>query len=50
MASYHSYKGIIINGTAQFTAKIRQIKYYNAADATTYSALQLGTKEVVAGN
>jgi autotransporter-associated beta strand protein len=41
---------IIINGTALNATILSQIKFYNAADATTHSALQLGTKEVVAGD
>ena len=41
---------IIINGTAINATILNQIKFYNTADASTHSALQLGTKEVVAGN
>ena len=41
---------IIINGTALNATILSQIKFYNAAAETTHGALQLGTKEVVAGN
>jgi hypothetical protein len=41
---------IFINGTALNATILSQIKFYNAADATTHGALQLVTKEVVAGN
>ncbi|MEY4057645.1 MAG: hypothetical protein EBU05_07160 [Chitinophagia bacterium] len=41
---------LIFNGTAQTAAKLGQIKFYNAVDGTTHSALQLGTKEIVAGD
>ena len=41
---------IIINGTALSATILGQIKFYNSAGTTTHSALQLGTKEVVAGN
>ena len=45
-----TYGRLIFNGTAQSAAQLGKIKFYNSADATTHSALQLGTKEVVAGN
>jgi autotransporter-associated beta strand protein len=45
-----NYGRLIFNGTPQTAAKLGQIKFYNAADATTHSALQLGTKEIVAGD
>ncbi len=45
-----SFGKFITNGTALTSSQLGQIKFYNAADATTHSALQLGTKEVVAGN
>lgn len=45
-----NYGKLIFNGTAQTAAKLGQIKFYNATYATTHSAIQLGTKEVVAGN
>ena len=41
---------LIFNGTAQTATKLGQIKFYNAVDGTTHSALQLGTKEIVAGD
>ena len=40
----------IINGTSLSTTQLNQIKFYNAVDGTTHSAIQLGTKEIVAGN
>jgi autotransporter family porin len=45
-----TYGKLIFNGAPQTAAKLGQIKFYNAADGTTHSALQLGTKEIVAGN
>ena len=41
---------IIINGTALSATILGQIKFYNAASLFTHSAIQLATKEVVAGN
>ena len=41
---------LIFNGALQTAAKLGQIKFYNAVDGTTHSALQLGTKEIVAGD
>jgi autotransporter-associated beta strand protein len=41
---------LIFNGTPQSAAKLGQIKFYNVADGTTHSALQLSTKEIVAGD
>jgi len=41
---------LIFNGTPQTAAKLGQIKFYNTVDGTTHSALQLGTKEIVAGD
>jgi fibronectin-binding autotransporter adhesin len=45
-----TYGRLIFNGTSQTAEKLGQIKFYNAADATSHSAIQLGTKEIVAGN
>ena len=45
-----NYGKLIFNGTSQTAAKLGQIKFYNAADATTHSAIQLSTKEIVAGD
>ncbi len=45
-----NYGRLIFNGTSQTAAKLGQIKFYNAVDGTTHSALQLGTKEIVAGD
>ena len=45
-----NYGRLIFNGTSQTAAKLGQIKFYNAVDGITYSAIQLGTKEIVAGN
>ena len=45
-----NYGKLLINGTALTSAILSQIKFYNAADLTTHSTLQLGTKEIVAGN
>ena len=41
---------LIFNGALQTAAKLGQIKFYNVVDGTTHSALQLGTKEIVAGD
>lgn len=40
----------IINGAALTSTQLGQIKFYNSTDLTTHSAIQLGTKEVVAGD
>ena len=45
-----SFGKFITNGTALTSSQLGQIKFYNAADATTHSAIQLGTKEIVAGD
>ena len=41
---------LFINGTALTSTQLNQIKFYNSADASTHNALQLISKEVVAGD
>lgn len=45
-----TYGRLIFNGTTQDATKLGKIKFYNAADASTHSAIQLSTKEIVAGD